>query len=178
MSSHPRALRSVKTFSQNLAPSVCSSQMPRMSRVPSGKIAKARYSALLRTTASSRILTRSASKNTTGYSGSERARLPRGHLRHDRVGDRADQIGRDLDRVHLEEERLDLAHGHPAGVERDDLVVEPREASLVFADELRLKCALAIARDGQRQRPLLGEHGLPAAPVAIIGRLLGFGRAA
>ncbi|MNJ66363.1 hypothetical protein D3C77_624340 [compost metagenome] len=38
-----------------------------MSRVPSGNTASARYTALLRTTPSSRILTRSASKNTTGY---------------------------------------------------------------------------------------------------------------
>src|SRR5262245_9419416 len=45
-----------------------------MSRVPSGSTASARYTALLRTVASSRILTRSASKKTTGYIGS-RGRL-------------------------------------------------------------------------------------------------------
>ena len=38
-----------------------------MSGVPSGRMASARYTALLTTVASSRILTRSASKNTTGY---------------------------------------------------------------------------------------------------------------
>jgi hypothetical protein len=34
MSWHPRVLRSVKTFIQNFAPSVCSIQMPKMSRDP------------------------------------------------------------------------------------------------------------------------------------------------
>ena len=47
MSWQPRALRCVNTFSQNFAPSVCSIQIPRMSRVPSGSTASARYTALL-----------------------------------------------------------------------------------------------------------------------------------
>ncbi|CAB3928700.1 hypothetical protein LMG26858_06311 [Achromobacter anxifer] len=67
MSWVPRVLSSLNTFIQNLAPSVCSIHRPRMSRVPSGNTASARYTALLRTTPSSRILTLSASKNTTGY---------------------------------------------------------------------------------------------------------------
>jgi len=66
----PRVLRSLNTFIQNFAPSVFSIQSPRMSRVPSGSTPKARYTALLRTTPSSRIFTRRASKNTTGYIGS------------------------------------------------------------------------------------------------------------
>jgi hypothetical protein len=37
MSWQPRVFRSVKTFIQNFAPSVCSIQMPRMSRLPSGR---------------------------------------------------------------------------------------------------------------------------------------------
>ena len=32
--------------------------------------------------------------------------------------------------------RLDVAHGEPAAVEREDLVVEPLEAALVLADDL------------------------------------------
>jgi hypothetical protein len=38
----PRVLRSLNTFIQNLAPSVCSIQSPRMSREPSGSTARAR----------------------------------------------------------------------------------------------------------------------------------------
>ena len=57
-------------MSQNFAPSVCSIHSPRMSRLPSARTPSARNTALLRTTASSRIFTRSASKNTTGYTAS------------------------------------------------------------------------------------------------------------
>ena len=38
-----------------------------MSSLPSGRMPSARYTALLRTAASSRIFTRKASKNTAGY---------------------------------------------------------------------------------------------------------------
>ena len=76
-------------------------------------------------------------------------------------------------RVHLAEERLDLAHGEPARIQRDDLVVEAGEASLVFADQARLERAGAIARDLERQRPVVGQHRLPARAIAMIGRVLG-----
>ena len=73
--------------------------------------------------------------------------MPRRHFRDDSVGDGADQIGRDLDRIGLCQEGLNLADGQPAGVERDDLVVKAGEARLVFANQLRLERPLAIARD-------------------------------
>ena len=62
----PRFLSSFMTLSQNLAPSVCSIQMPSTSFVPSGWMPSAMYTALLRTKPSSRIFTRIASKNTSG----------------------------------------------------------------------------------------------------------------
>ena len=65
----------------------------------------------------------------------------------------------------------------PAGVERQDLVVEPGEAALVFGDEPRLKRALAIARHVDRQRALVGQDRLPARPIAMIGRVVGLGPA-
>ncbi len=70
MSPTPRVLRSLKTFTQNFAPSVLSIHSPWMSRVPPASTPSARQMALLRTTASSRIFTRSASKSTTRYIGS------------------------------------------------------------------------------------------------------------
>ena len=66
MSFTPRVFRSLNTFIQNFAPSVVSIHRPRISRVPSRRTPSARYTALLRTTLSSRVFTRSASKNTTG----------------------------------------------------------------------------------------------------------------
>lgn len=65
-SSTPRFFSSFMTRSQNLAPSFCSSQRPRISLVPSARTPSAICTALLRTSPSSRILTRSASKKING----------------------------------------------------------------------------------------------------------------
>jgi hypothetical protein len=100
--------------------------------------------------------------------GLERARLPGGDLGHDRVRHRADQIGRDVDAVHVREKRLNLAHREPARIERDDLVIEAREASLMFADQPRLETAVPVARHGERQRAVIRQDGLAAAPIAMI----------
>jgi hypothetical protein len=94
--------------------------------------------------------------------------LPRRHFGDDAVRDRADQIRRHLHAVHLGEEALNFAHGHPAGVERENLVVEAGEAPLVFRNQPRLKRPVTIARHGERQRPVIGQHRLTAGPVAMI----------
>jgi hypothetical protein len=60
----PRFFGSVITRIQNFAPSVCSIQMPSTSLRPSAVTPIARYTAVLRTVPSSRILTRRASKKT------------------------------------------------------------------------------------------------------------------
>lgn len=82
-----------------------------------------------------------------GIDGLERPRLPRRDLSDDRVGRRADQIGRDVDGVHLEQERLNLPDRQPTRIQRDDLVVDAREAAFMLADELRFTRARAIARE-------------------------------
>jgi len=46
----------------------------------------------------------------------------------------------------------------------------------VFAYQLRLERPLAIARDLNRDRPLVGEDGLPAGTIAMIAGELGFCR--
>jgi hypothetical protein len=43
----------------------------------------------------------------------------------------------------------DLARLHAASVHRDNLVVEPWKATLVFGDQLRIKPGLAVAWDLQ-----------------------------
>ena len=97
MSWQPRAFRSVKTFIQNFAPSVCSIQMPRMSRVPSGNTASARYTALLRTTRFVTNLHPQCIEKHHRIHRLERPALPGGHLRDDAISDRADQIRRHVD---------------------------------------------------------------------------------
>jgi hypothetical protein len=69
---------------------------------------------------------------------------------------------------------LNLAHRHPAGVERQHLVVEAGETPLVFGDQARLKTPLAVARDIQRDRPVVSEHGFGTGPIAVVGVRLGF----
>ena len=70
MSSVPRFFNSFITRSQNLAPSFCSTHKPSTSLVPSERTPSAMWMALLRTRPSSLTFTRSASKNTSGYTAS------------------------------------------------------------------------------------------------------------
>ena len=107
----------------------------------------------------------------------ERPRLPGGDLGHDGVGHRADELGRDLHRIALEQEALDLAHRHAARIHGDDLVVEAREAALVLGDQDRLEAALAVARHLDAHRTSVGQHSLGAGAVAVVARILGLGRA-
>jgi len=136
----------LNTLSYNLAPSVCSIRIPSTSRVPSGSTPSARQTALLRTVASSRILTRSASKKTTGYIGSS------GRLCHAVISAATSSVtwlmnwGGDLDTVNLGEKALDVAHRHAAGVHRDDLVVEAAETASMLGNDLRLEAVIANAR--------------------------------
>ena len=43
-----------------------------------------------------------------------------------------DLIRRDLHRIHLRQEHANVAHGEAAGIQREDLVVEAREAARMF----------------------------------------------
>ena len=102
----------------------------------------------------------------------QRARLPGGDLLQHRVGDRADQIGRDLDAVEIAQMADDLAGAHAAGVHRDDLLVEPWKAALVLGDQLRIETGLAVARNLQLDLPGIGDNRLLAIAVAPVAGLL------
>ena len=71
----------------------------------------------------------------------ERPVLPFRNLVQHRVGNRRDQIRRNLDAVEFLEMATDFADRHPARIHRDDFVVEIREPTLVFGDQLRIKCS-------------------------------------
>jgi len=106
----------------------------------------------------------------------ERPRLPGRHFGHHGVGDRADELGRDLGAVLFEQKALDLAHRHAARVHGDDLVVKAGEAPFVLGDQDRGEAPVPVARHVDPQRPLVGQDGLAAGAVAVvvgIGRLLG-----
>ena len=69
-------------------------------------------------------------------------------------------------------EALDLAYRHAAGVHGDDLVVEAGEAALVLGDEQRLEAAFAVARHVNPYRPILGQDGLAAHPIAVVAAIV------
>jgi choline dehydrogenase-like flavoprotein len=83
---------------------------------------------------------------------------------HDR---KRSPVRRGLDPVELAQLPLDVPRAHPAGVHRDDLVVEPGKASLVLGDQLRLKGAAPIPRNLQVHLAGIGDDGLLAVAVAV-----------
>src|SRR5690606_40952162 len=97
--------------------------------------------------------------------------LPHCGFGHDLVGNRADEIGRDLRAVVLCDKRLDLAHAHPARVHRNDAFVEAAEAPLVLGDQDRLEAAVPVTRYVDPDRAPTGEYRLARAAVALVGLL-------
>src|ERR1700750_246641 len=66
--------------------------------------------------------------------------------------------------------RLDVACREPPAIQRQDLVVEPLEATLALADDLRLEAAVPVPRRVQRDLAVLGDQRLRTRPVAACGR--------
>jgi hypothetical protein len=54
-------------------------------------------------------------------------------------------------------------------------VVKAGEAALMLANELGLECALAVAGNVDAQSAGVGQHGLGALAVAMVGRPAGLG---
>ena len=54
----------------------------------------------------------------------------------------------------------DLARAHAAGVHRDDLGIEPREAVLVVGEQLRVETNLAVTRNLQLDLARVGDDCL------------------
>jgi hypothetical protein len=71
---------------------------------------------------------------------------------------------------------LNLAHRHAASLQRQNLVVETREASLTFSNYLRLEASLAITRYIYRQSAEVAFEGLFRFSVSRIARVFAFGR--
>ncbi len=100
----------------------------------------------------------------------QRSGLPSLGVLQNGGGDTADGIPSDAGPVEIGDVGLDLPRGHPAGVERDDLLVQAGQAPLVLLDDLRLERAVAIPRPGDRNRPVIGQERLPRSAVARVAR--------
>src|SRR6185437_835817 len=62
----------------------------------------------------------------------------------------------------------DLADRHPSCIHRDDLVVEIREPTLVFGDQLRIECSGPISRHRQRHLRSACQNRLLRIAAAVI----------
>ena len=98
----------------------------------------------------------------------ERTGLPLRRLGGDRVGDGADQVGRNLGAVDLAQVALDLTRAQAARVERNDLVVEAGQPALILADQHRVETGLTVARYGHIDMAVVGQYTLAAAAVAVV----------
>ena len=94
--------------------------------------------------------------------------MPFANLLEDRVGDPADQIGRNLDAVNLHEVRLDLANRQAARIQANDAVIETVKAGLPLGHELRLEGAVAVARNRDLDRAVVADHGFARIAVATV----------
>src|SRR6266540_3218567 len=98
----------------------------------------------------------------------KRPRLPGADVVLDRRGHLADQSIGDVDAVQLAQVPLDLAGRHPAGIQREDLIVEAVEGAGVLGHHLRLERGVAVARQLDRDRPVDGSQRLRRHPVAPV----------
>src|SRR3954463_15920917 len=111
MSCKPRALRSLKTFSQKRAPSVSSIHRPSTSCLPERPTPSTVYTHFLSTPLSVRTATRRPSTKRIGYTRSSGRFLPLHNLLLQFLGDTRDELRRDLDAINFFDVRFDLPRG-------------------------------------------------------------------
>src|SRR5260364_268612 len=165
----PRWRNSLKTFSQHLAPSVCSIHRPSTSEQSSAPMPNARDTALFLTLPSSRIRSRSASRD-NGRHRFKRARLPLFHFSQHFIGEGRNEIRRDFKSVQLEQMPANLTHAHPTCIHADHMIFKARQAPLIFGNERRLKRGKPVSRNIQRSITRRRDHGLRAAAVTMVTR--------
>src|SRR3954462_986518 len=101
----------------------------------------------------------------------QRPGAPRGDVLQDGVGDAADRVAPDVDAVELGQVGADVADGHAAGVEAQDLVVQARQPGLALGHELGVEAAVTIARRADLDRPQVGRNDLAPGAVADVRAL-------
>lgn len=81
-----------------------------------------------------------------------------------------DQVGGDVGAVELAQMTLDVASAHASRIKREDLVVEAVEPALMLAHHFGVERGVAVSRDVELDRSILGLDGLRRVPVAAIAR--------
>jgi hypothetical protein len=90
----------------------------------------------------------------------QRPRLPGLDLLGDGVGDLGDRLMRQVGADRAGQVMLDVPHRHPAGVQRDDHLVEPTRPAGALGHQARLEGAGPVPRRGQSDVADLGRQGL------------------
>src|SRR5699024_1516739 len=109
----------------------------------------------------------------------QRTRLPGQYLLSDLVGDVADRLVGQLGADRGHEMVLDVADGHPAGIQRDDHLVQAAEATITLGQQPRRETAVTIAWYRQidvtdlrgrrlRTRTVTGVRELSSLRVALL----------
>jgi hypothetical protein len=124
-SSTPRRLRSLRTERQNLSPSVSCHQDPQHLAFAVTAHAEREVAGAVLDRAVLAHLHHQRVQVNDRIDHIKRPGPPRPHFLEHRVGDPADRVAADLDAVKLAHVRGDVTHGHTAGVEPENLVVQP-----------------------------------------------------
>jgi transposase len=77
-------------------------------------------------------------------------------------------VWRDVDPIKIAQMSLDLPHAHAAAVHRDDLVVKPGKAPLIFGDQLRVEGRPPITGHLDLDLAGVGQDRLPAIAIAAV----------
>src|SRR5260364_13744 len=129
----------------------------------------ARDTALFLTLPSSRICSRSASRD-NGRHRFKRARLPLFHFSQHFIGEGRNEIRRDFKSVQLEQMPANLTHAHPTCIHADHMILKARQAPLIFGNERRLKRGKPVSRNIQRSITRRRDHRLRAAAITMVTR--------
>ena len=100
-----------------------------------------------------------------GVKGIQRPVLPSGDLVSDHVGHRRYQRGGNLGPVNLRQVRVNVPRSHPAGVKREDHVINGPDAPLSFRHDLRLELGLPVPRHRKPHRARRRRNRLPEGAV-------------
>ena len=100
----------------------------------------------------------------------QRPVLPCQDFLGDRLGDVADRLVGQVSAQRGREMVLDVSHRHPAGVQRDDHVLQPTQPAGALGHQRRPERAVPVSRLVQRDIPDLGPHRLRRGPVAGVAR--------
>src|SRR4029077_1716702 len=106
--------------------------------------------------------------------GLQRPALPSPHLFYHRVGHLADQRRAHFHAVHLFQMTLDIPRCHPTRIHGQNLLIETRESSFMFGDDLRIVGSVAIPWHFDLHRTEITLNLFPALAVAVVAPAASF----